>query len=172
MPKDPALVCHVRSLFPKQSSCCLSVVWVPGLGTCTSRACCHGVVLIAHESPLPFFAADRIPASQLWEKRVKQGICNAKRSHPCQGLGRGLSFRQGALESLDLAQVDPGHSAAVAPTYQTRQCQCPAVSEGAAAMLAGLGAKSSASAKVRKRRTEAHPSRREPRAEAEASLGG
>ena len=105
MPKDPALVCHVRSLFPKQSSCCLSVVWVPGLGTCTSRACCHGVVLIAHESPLPFFAADRIPASQLWEKRVKQGICNAKRSHPCQGLGRGLSFRQGALK---IARSGPG----------------------------------------------------------------
>lgn len=31
----------------------------------------------------PVVLQNMIPASQLWEKRVKQGICNAKRSHPC-----------------------------------------------------------------------------------------
>ncbi|CAJ1401262.1 unnamed protein product [Effrenium voratum] len=32
---------------------------------------------------VPMVVQNLIPASQLWELRVKKGVCNAKRSHPC-----------------------------------------------------------------------------------------
>lgn len=35
------------------------------------------------KNDVPKVKQNMIPASQLWESRVKRGICNAKRSHPC-----------------------------------------------------------------------------------------
>lgn len=62
-----------------------------GCGAGRSHCCCRfGCEFIEMwdscgkcQNDVPKVKQNMIPASQLWESRVKKGICNARRSHPC-----------------------------------------------------------------------------------------
>lgn len=59
----------------------------PGRSHCCCRFGCEFIEMWDScgkcKNDVPKVKQNMIPASQLWESRVKKGICNAKRSHPC-----------------------------------------------------------------------------------------
>lgn len=87
---------------PKEDPIPGSQTWMSGGYTCEakeayscgkdrSHCCCRfGCEFIESwdkcghcKNDAPKVKQNMIPASQLWEMRVKKGVCNAKRSHPC-----------------------------------------------------------------------------------------
>jgi len=101
-----------------------------GCGTSATHCCCRFGCEFQEiydkcgscKDEAPKVKVNMIPASQLWESRVKRGICNARGSHPC---GPGCCCNAGFTWSKENRRCEQSN-----PTLQDGLVQAPASTDG------------------------------------------